>query len=122
MPERPRRLALDAGDSVERPARLPHPFGHFITYGLGWFSYDYQGRKIDEHTGLGINRCSIAVVPEENLGIAVCTNARYSSPDVWRDMRMTGALKMRLLDSFFGAPERDWSAIHMEIHRKYLGE
>ena len=41
---------------------------------------------------------------------------------MWRDMRMTGALKMRLLDSFFGAPERDWSSIQLDIHRKYLGE
>ena len=103
-------------------AELHNPFGHFITYSLGWFCYDYQDRKVDEHTGLGTSRSSIAVIPEENLGVAVCTNACFSSPDVWRDMRMTGALKMKVIDYFIDAPETDWSSAFLEIHRKYLDE
>ena len=103
-------------------AELHNPLGHFTTYGLGWFCYDYLDRKVDEHTGLGVNRSSIAVIPEENLGVVVCTNACFSTPDVWRDMRMTGALKMKVIDYFIDAPETDWSSAFLEIHRKYLDE
>lgn len=100
---------------------LHNPFGHFLTYGLGWFSYDYQDRKIDEHTGMGTNCSSISVVPEENLGIAVCTNAdsTYAGPDGWRDMRMTCALRMKVIDAFLGASDKDWSSIFWRIHKKY---
>jgi CubicO group peptidase (beta-lactamase class C family) len=100
--------------------QLHNPRGHFITYGLGWFSYDYRDRKVDEHTGLATNRCSIAVVPEEGLGVAVCTNACTSSPDIWRDMRMTGALKLQVIDCFLGAPDTDWSTVFWESHQQVL--
>jgi hypothetical protein len=109
-------------DPSERRSQ-PHPLDEkFDAYGLGWFSFDYQGRKIDEHTGLAVNRSSIAVVPEEKLGVAVCTNACFSTPDVWRDMRMTGALKRRVIDYFTGAPETDWSSIFWEIHEKEIAK
>ncbi|MCW4050180.1 MAG: beta-lactamase family protein [Candidatus Bathyarchaeota archaeon] len=100
---------------------LHNPFGHFLTYGLGWFCYDYRDRKVDEHTGGGVNCSSIAVVPEENLGVAVCTNADSSDsgPDFLRDMRMAGALRMRIIDRFIDAPEKDWSSVFMNIHKKY---
>jgi len=100
---------------------LHNPFGAFFTYGLGWFCYDYMGRKVDEHTGLGTNCSSIAVVPEEGLGVSVCINinSAYSGSDVWRDMRLAGAIKMRVIDHFIDAPEKDWSAVFMDVHRKY---
>ncbi|MFC1539507.1 serine hydrolase domain-containing protein [Candidatus Latescibacterota bacterium] len=101
-------------------AELHNPFGHFITYGLGWFSYDYRDLKIDEHTGLGTNSSSIAVVSEKQLGIAVCTNCVTTNPDVWRDMRMAVALKLKVIDYFFGAPETDWSSIFLQIHKNKM--
>ena len=54
-----------------------HPFNksHFALYGLGWFLEAYSGRKIVAHTG-GVNGfvTSVALVPEEGLGILVFTN------------------------------------------------
>lgn len=54
-----------------------HPFNraHFSLYGLGWFLQEYSGRKIVSHTG-GVNGylTSVALVPEEKLGIVVLTN------------------------------------------------
>jgi CubicO group peptidase (beta-lactamase class C family) len=96
--------------------KLHNPFLHFITYGLGWFIYDYNGLKVLEHTGLGTNRCSISIIPQENLGIAVCTNALTSGPDAFRDIRIASALKLRIIDSYTGATEVDWSSIFFKIH------
>jgi CubicO group peptidase (beta-lactamase class C family) len=100
---------------------LHNPFGHFFTYGLGWFCYDYMGCKVDEHTGLGLNCSSICVVPELNLGVSVCINvdSKYAGSDVWRDMRLAGALRMRTIDYYINASERDWGTIFMDIHKKY---
>jgi hypothetical protein len=73
-------------------------------------------------TRIAVNRSSIAVVPEENLGIAVCTNACFSTPDVWRDMQMTGALKLKVIDRFIDAPETDWNSIFWDIHDKEIAK
>lgn len=98
-------------------ADLHNPLAHFITYGLGWISFDYRGRKIDEHPG-GWMSSFVTVVPEENLGVAVCTNAYYSDPDSWESLRMVSALKLKVVDLFLGAPETDWSAEFLRIHQE----
>lgn len=94
-----------------------NPLAHFITYGLGWVSYDYRGRRVDEGPGGGMSSI-VTVVPEENLGVAVCTNAYYSSPDSWESLRMVSALKLKVIDAFIGAPETDWSAEFLRIHQE----
>ncbi|MBA7542657.1 hypothetical protein ES705_34981 [subsurface metagenome] len=96
--------------------KLHNPRLHFITYGLGWFLYDYNGLKVSEHTGLGTNRCSILIIPEENLCIAACTNNVTSTPDGFRDMRIVSALKLKLIDYYTDAPETDWSSLFLKIH------
>jgi CubicO group peptidase (beta-lactamase class C family) len=102
-------------------AEVMNPIYHFITYGLGWFLYDYKNRKIYEHTGSLGNSSSIAVVPEENLGIAVCTNnACFPPQDIPRDVRMTSALKLKVFDYFFGASETDWNSTFLQIHKNNM--
>ena len=71
-------------EAIEQ-TRLPHSIlgngghmfnkAHFALYGLGWFLEEYSGRKIVAHTG-GVNGfvTSVALVPEEKLGIIVLTN------------------------------------------------
>lgn len=94
-----------------------NPLAHFITYGLGWTSYDYRGRKVDEHPG-GWMSSFITVVPEENLGVAICTNAYYSDPDPFESLRMVSALKLKVIDAFINAPETDWNAEFLRIHQE----
>lgn len=96
--------------------KLHNPHLQFITYGLGWFLYDYNGLKVSEHTGLGTNRCSISIIPEVNLCIAACTNTMTSTPDGFRDMRIVSALKLKIIDFYTDVPERDWSSIFLKIH------
>jgi CubicO group peptidase (beta-lactamase class C family) len=77
--------------------------GHFRAYGLGWFLIDYKGRKLVGHTG-GVAGfvTRVQLVPEENLGIVVLTNAEQ-----------TGAMDSitdHIVDTYLGGPSADWIA------------
>lgn len=76
-------------------------FGHFWTYGLGWFVADYQGRRTSCHSGGGVGFSSfIALVPDENLGVAVVMNSSDSALDA--------VLVFRVLNAYLGIPKREW--------------
>ena len=81
---------------------LLFPSAHFITYGLGWFMHDYQGRKVIDHTG-NIDGMSalIALLPEENVGLVILSNLSSNS--------LPKSLELKLLDLILRAPARDWS-------------
>ena len=52
---------------------------NFADYALGWFLRDYHGRKLVGHTGGVPGFVSrVTLVPEENLGVVVLTNADES--------------------------------------------
>ncbi|MCB9090438.1 MAG: serine hydrolase [Calditrichae bacterium] len=79
----------------------------FYGYGLGWSLSDYHGRKIISHGGGMSGMISLqTLVPSEKLGIMIMTNFAPNSP--------TRALAYRIIDSFLGAPERDWSQEYLE--------
>ncbi len=82
--------------------------GHFWTYGLGWYLTDYRGRKAAMHSGSGTGcRSFIALLPEENVGVAVLTNMHRGLSRMANDL--PDALAFRVLDAYLGAPERDLS-------------
>ncbi|MCS6816816.1 MAG: serine hydrolase [Blastocatellia bacterium] len=87
----------------EPPYSVLFPEARFLTYGLGWFLHDYRGRKIVEHGG-NIDGMSalVVLVPEEKFGFVILTNMNGTL--------LVHALKYRILDVFFGASPRDWSA------------
>ena len=78
------------------------PTRHFYTYGLGWFLYDYHGRKVVSHGG-GLDGMvsQVGMIPEENLGVVVLSNSETVLPS---------SLVNRVFDLFLGVPFRDWSA------------
>jgi CubicO group peptidase (beta-lactamase class C family) len=78
------------------------PMTKFAAYGLAWSLRDYYGRKLVGHGG-GIRgmRAEVMLVPEEQLGFVVLTNSATNLPV---------ALIYRLIDTYLGTPQRDWSA------------
>lgn len=86
-----------------------HPLNkaHFALYGLGWFLEEYSGRKIVAHTG-GVNGfvTSVALVPEENLGIVVLTNTDANN--------FYEALRFEIMDAYLGLPYRNYSGMRLE--------
>jgi CubicO group peptidase (beta-lactamase class C family) len=78
---------------------------HFSLYGLGWELYEYEGREFVGHTG-GVNGfvTSVALFPEERLGIVVLTNTDSNA--------LFEALRNEIQDAFFGLPYRNYSGVY----------
>ncbi|WP_109695637.1 serine hydrolase [Chitinophaga deserti] len=90
-----------------------HPFNRrqFSLYGLGWFTFSYDGRLIVEHQG-GVNGFVTAVrlLPEENLGIVVLTNTE--SNNFYND------LTNELTDVFLQLPFRNYTSASLSDDRE----
>ncbi len=83
---------------------------HFALYGLGWFLEEYSGRKIVAHTG-GVNGfvTSVALVPEEKLGILVFTNTDANN--------FYEALRYEIMDAYLGLPYRNYSNVFLNFSK-----
>jgi CubicO group peptidase (beta-lactamase class C family) len=88
-------------------AQLTRP--HWTTYGLGWFQQDYNGRKVDFHTGSIDGMVAIVgLMLDEGLGVYVLSNLDH--------VEVRHALMLKTFDLFTGAAPRDWSA---ELRKLY---
>lgn len=87
---------------ISAAAAKNNPTRHFKTVGMGWFLYDYHGRKIINHSGGLDGMLSYTVlIPEEDVGFVVLTNSE--SPAF-------GIMMSKMRDVFTNAPKRDWNA------------
>lgn len=81
------------------PALVPH----FHGYGLGWFLEDYKGRKLVGHPGgVGGFVSRVMLVPEENLGVVILTNAAEGYA--------FESILYHILDEYLGGPTEDYIA------------
>ena len=93
-------LPIGAGAS---PLSAKRP--KFAAYGLGWGLSDYHGRKMVAHTGGVAGMVSrVMLVPEENLGVVILTNAEQGGA--------FDSILYHILDSYFGLAPTDWIAAH----------
>ena len=87
---------------ISENAWKANPTRHFSGVGMGWFIYDYQGRKIINHSGGLDGMLSYTVlIPEENAGFVVLTNSE--SPGFIVMMN-------KIRDVLVNAPKRDWNS------------
>jgi CubicO group peptidase (beta-lactamase class C family) len=95
--------------SIEnRPPQLARLKESFSDYALGWFLRDYHGRKLVEHTGGVAGFVSrVMLVPEENLGVVVLTNAEESGA--------FDSILYHVLDYYFQLPPTDWIAAYKAV-------
>ena len=91
---------LPAGD---RKGPLAGLNSKFAAYGLGWGLRDYHGRKLIGHTG-GVSGfvSRVMLVPEENLGVVILTNAESGSA--------FDSILYHLLDFYLELSPTDWIA------------
>jgi CubicO group peptidase (beta-lactamase class C family) len=88
---------------ISENAAKSNPTRHFNAYGMGWFLYDYYGRKIINHSGGLDGMLSYTVlIPEENTGFVVLTNSE--SPAF-------GVMMNKIRDIIVAAPAHDWIAV-----------
>lgn len=91
---------LPTNESTGPLAPLNH---NFSAYGLGWGLQDYHGRKVVGHSGGLLGFVSmVRLVPEENLGIVVLTNAEQTGA--------MAAIVHHVLDHYLGLKPIDWIA------------
>ncbi|MFZ0760501.1 MAG: serine hydrolase [Candidatus Sulfotelmatobacter sp.] len=80
----------------------------FADYGLGWRLSDYHGRKLVGHTGGVAGFVSrVMLVPEENLGVVVLTNAEEGGA--------FDSILYHVLDHYFRLPPTDWIAAFKSV-------
>jgi CubicO group peptidase (beta-lactamase class C family) len=80
----------------------------FAAYCLGWLFRDYHGRRVVGHTG-GVQGfvSRVTLVPEENLGVVILTNAEDGSA--------MDSLAYRIVDSYLGIAPYDWIAAFHDV-------
>ncbi|MEE2887002.1 MAG: serine hydrolase, partial [Planctomycetota bacterium] len=79
---------------------------HYRSYGLGWFTEDYKGRKLVSHGGALTGMISETLfVPEENLGVVVLTNMAMNS--------LTTVITRRVVDHYLKVKGPDWNQLYL---------
>jgi CubicO group peptidase (beta-lactamase class C family) len=97
---------LPTGDP---PAPLAALKANFADYALGWFLRDYHGRKLVGHTGGVAGFVSrVMLVPEENLGVVILTNAEEGGA--------FDSVLYHVFDFYFHLPATDWIAAYKSVH------
>lgn len=88
---------------------------NFADYALGWGLRDYHGRKLIGHTGgVGGFVSRVMLVPEENLGVVVLTNAEEGGA--------FDSILYHVLDHYFRLPPTDWIAAFKAVKDKEEAE
>ena len=99
---------LPVGDS---PPPLAGLRPNFADYALGWGLRDYHGRELVGHTGGVPGFVSrVLLVPEENLGVVVLTNAEEGEA--------FNSIVYHLLDYYFHLPPTDWVSAFKAVKDK----
>jgi len=99
---------LPVGDP---PPPLAGLKANFADYALGWGLRDYQGRKLVGHTGgVGGFVSRVMLVPQENLGVVILTNAEEGGA--------FDSILYHVLDHYFHLPPKDWVAAFKAVKDK----
>jgi CubicO group peptidase (beta-lactamase class C family) len=90
------------------PPALAGLKANFADYALGWMLRDYHGRKLVGHTGGVAGFVSrVMLVPGENLGVVVLTNAEEGGA--------FDAILYHVLDHYFQVPPTDWISAYKSL-------
>ncbi len=79
--------------------------------GLGWLVQDYRGRKVVRHGGAWGS--SVAMIPEERLGVVVLSNLDWES--------IAGMLMYDVFDAYLVGPDRAWDRAKWETWLRIEG-
>jgi CubicO group peptidase (beta-lactamase class C family) len=90
------------------PAPLAKLKTNFADYALGWGLRDYHGRKLVGHTGGVAGFVSrVMLVPEENLGVVILTNAEEGGA--------FDSILYHVIDYYLSLPATDWIAAFKKV-------
>jgi CubicO group peptidase (beta-lactamase class C family) len=90
------------------PSPLAGLKANFADYALGWGLRDYHGRKLVGHTGgVGGFVSRVMLVPDENLGVVILTNAEEDGA--------FDSILYHVLDHYFHLPPTDWISAYKTV-------
>ncbi len=82
---------------------------HWMTYGLGWFQQDYQGRAVDFHTGSIDGMIAIhGLIRDERLGVYALGNLANGE--------LRHAIMYTVFDRYAGRHDHDWSKEFLKLY------
>jgi len=85
-----------------------NPSAHMMSYGLGWFLSDYEGKYLVQHGGnIDGMTALVAMLPEEKFGIVILSNMNGS--------QFPTTIMLRAIDMQLKRPAKDWST---QIHAR----
>ncbi|MGB7435397.1 MAG: serine hydrolase [Candidatus Acidiferrum sp.] len=97
------------------PPELKNLQAHFAGYGMGWGLRDYKGRKLVNHSGGVAGYVTrVMLVPEENLGVVILTNAEETAA--------FQAVLFHVLDAYLGGETEDYIAAFKTLEDKQRKE
>jgi CubicO group peptidase (beta-lactamase class C family) len=80
-----------------------------LSYGLGWFLAEHQGRLMVNHGGnIDGNTAFVSFMPEENLGLVLLTNLNGANGFII-------SLNYEIYDRLLGTTGKDWSADLLQV-------
>lgn len=94
-------------------ARLTQP--HWLSYGLGWFQQDFQGRQIDFHTGSLAGLIAIIGLDRANdRAVVVLGNRDHAE--------MRHAVLWEVMDDSPPGARSDWNQLVFDLYQERTGE
>lgn len=106
-------LPIGPGGDPKAPLYAIKP--KFADYALGWGLQDYRGHKLVGHTGGVFGFVTrVMMVPDENLGIIILTNAEEEGA--------FDSIMYHIIDHYLGAPPTDWIAAFRKNRDEQLAE
>jgi CubicO group peptidase (beta-lactamase class C family) len=93
------------------PPEIRNLQAHFAGYGMGWGLRDYKGRKLVGHSGGVAGYVTrVLLVPEENLGVVILTNAEEGGA--------FESVLYHILDSYLGGATEDYITAYKTLEDK----
>ena len=121
-----RLISMDAIKEIRAP-RIPadfstmnillsyiHPRAQLIDVGYGQYSFEHRGRTVIVHNG-GWMSSVIEIMPDEEMGVGVFSNAWFDERVPWASLAFVNALALDIFDHHLGYRDSNWSTQMMEI-------
>ncbi len=103
-----------------RDLQFPPELMRNISYGMGWFVYDYGPSEnsiqvLEHHGGYSGQRSTMFMCPTQGFAVGILSNLGHFNVNLFPE-----ALRNFFINSFLGLEERDWSAEYAERKNTYL--
>jgi len=103
--------------SVGIPKSFIYPRTGLMGTGFGQYTFEHRGNEVITHNG-GWMYSVIEVVPQENLGVGLFSNAEFSDLHPWEGMAFVNAVALIVIDHYLGYDYVDWSSEMLETVRE----